>query len=126
MQHVNTAKLANTVLVFIICLMAGGVVGFMVGDTTPAVLDPATSGGTLQANINDVLEIGNAWIVEGLSCPTPGCTNALLNCADPLAREVRGWVNTQLQSGRTGESITAEVISTHGAKVFKLEGLTPK
>ena len=126
MQNADTAGLANTVLVFIICLMAGGTIGFMVGDTTPTVPAPATPGGVAPVDVNDVLGIENAWIVEGLSCPTPGCSNPLLNCADPLAREVRGWVNVQLQAGRTGESITAEIISTHGAKVFKLAGLKPE
>ncbi len=126
MPNVDMAGLTNKVLTFIICLMTGGIIGFMVGDTTPMAVDPANPGATAPANIDDVLGLENAWIVEGLSCPTPGCTNPLRSCTDPLAREVRGWVNAQLQAGRTGESITAEIISTHGANVFKLEGLTPK
>jgi hypothetical protein len=115
----NTAILINKVLVFSVGLLAGGIVGYMIaqGETTPVA-----AGTVLQSpvQLNDVLAIEDVWIVEGLSCPRPGCTQPLLTCQDALAMQIRDWVNAQRATGRAGESIRAEIVQTHGAALNKL------
>ena len=75
MPNADIAGLANTVLVFIICLMAGGTIGFMFGDTTPTVLDPGGPGGAAPANIDDVLGIISLAVVTGsISAANAGTT----------------------------------------------------
>ena len=117
----NLARTINIILIFIICLVGGGIVGYIVG-APPA---PDRTETAASANLNDVLGIEDTWIVDGLSCPADGCTRPLLNCDHLESRQVRDRVNSGLAAGKSGEAITADIIQRQGSKVFKLEGVTP-
>lgn len=126
MSNGNRTYLINMVLLVVVALLAGGIVGYLVAreDAPPPVttVAPVQTG----APLNDILDVKDAWIVEGFSCPTPNCTNSLLTCMDPLARQIRGWVNNQLAMGRDGASIRAEIVQVNGAALNKLTPNTTK
>jgi len=107
----------NTVLLLVVGLLAGGIVGYLVGHSGAV---RTTSTGALALQLNDILPEEDAWIVEGLTCPMAGCYNPLLVCQGELPRRIRDWVNAQRRAGRSGQEIRAEIISTHGANVQKL------
>jgi hypothetical protein len=119
MDNRNTAVLINRVLVFAAGLLAGGIIGYMIAQSETAPI-PARAALQSVAQLNDVLAVEDVWIVEGFSCPMPGCTQPLLTCQDALARQIRDWVNSQRATGRTGESIRGEIVQTHGAALNKL------
>jgi hypothetical protein len=119
MNDGNKSTLINTVLLVVVALLGGGIAGFLLAQNEAA---PIAYNAPVQiaAPINDVLGIQDVWIVEGFSCPTPNCTRPLLTCPDPLARQIRGWVNSQRAAGRNGESIRGEILQTHGNALNKL------
>ena len=111
-----TATLVNRVLLFLAALLAGTIVGYALGETD--VTRPATAGGR-GVPLNVVLAPEHTWIVEGFNCPMPNCTNPLAVCSGQLAREIRHWINAQLQAGRPGASIREEIVRVHGRNLFK-------
>jgi len=119
MTGANGAARANLVLLFVVGLLAGGVVGYIVGrqSANPTVVAPT---GTASVALNDILTVQDAWIVEGFSCPMPGCTNPLLTCPGELPRRIRDWINSQRAAGRPGADIRAEIERVHGASLHKL------
>ncbi len=111
----------NSVLLLIIGLLVGVIAGYMYGRTdTPQ--QAVTTGTTTNQFLNDRIAAENQWIVEGLNCPMPGCTNTLLDCGGDLPRQIRHWVNAQLSAGRSGQDIRDEIIRTHGDNLFKTFG----
>ena len=116
----STARI-NTILLLIVGLLAGGIVGYILGHQG-AVQSTAT--GQVALQLDDVLSVEDAWIVDGLTCPMPGCRNPLLTCQGELPRRIRDWINSQLRAGRTGDEIRAEIIATHGQNVLKLQNQT--
>ena len=119
MSNANKAGLINTVLLTLVALLGGGIAGYLVGQSQ-APQAVATNPVQIAAPLNDVLSVQDVWIVEGFSCPTPGCTNPLLTCTHPLARQIRDWVNKQRGMGRDGQSIRAEIIQVNGANLNNL------
>jgi hypothetical protein len=119
MSNGNGSARINTLLFFLVGLLSGGIIGYLLGGADQAPVMPA---GTQPAitQLNDVLPVQDVWIVEGFSCPMPGCTNTLLECQGELPRRIRDWVNSQRALGRTGEDIRAEIIRKHGANLNKL------
>ena len=119
MANGNKAALINTLLIFVVALLVGGIAGYVIGQNgaTPIA---TTAPVQTAAPLNDVLGIQDVWIVEGFSCPMPNCTRPLLSCPDPLARQIRDWVNSQLAAGRDGAAIRGEIVQTHGAALNKL------
>jgi hypothetical protein len=117
----SSSQIVNLMMMFVVCLMLGAIGGYWVADLRqPAAPNPVGripgGGATL---ITDVLPLEQAWIVEGLTCPHPNCTNTLRDCEHATARQIRAQVNSQLATGRSGEAITAQIISRHGKAVFK-------
>ncbi|GAB4314187.1 MAG: hypothetical protein Kow0074_01050 [Candidatus Zixiibacteriota bacterium] len=117
MASEDNASRINAFLILIVGLLVGGIAGYVVGHSSVNT----SVAGTAYLNLNDVISNENAWIVEGLTCPMPGCTNPLLTCQGELPRRIRDWVNSQLAVGRPGQDIRAEIIRTHGANVQKLQ-----
>jgi len=120
MSNKNSAALINTVLLVLVALMGGGIAGYFVGQSQQQ--QPVTTTAPIQfaAPLNDVLALQDVYVVEGFSCPTPGCTNPLLTCTHPLARQIRDWVNKQRGMGRDGQSIRQEIIQVNGANLNNL------
>lgn len=119
MSNANKSGLINTVLLTLVALLGGGIAGYLVGQSqSPPTV--ATNPVQIAAPLNDVISVQDVWIVEGFSCPTPGCTNPLLTCTHPLARQIRDWVNRQRGTGRDGQSIRAEIIQVNGANLNNL------
>jgi hypothetical protein len=116
MTRSGAARSINALLVFLIGLLSGVILGYMVGHT--AGNGPPTVTQT-NVRLNDVLSVDNAWIVEGFTCPMPGCTNPLLLCQGELSRRIREWVNAQVRAGRPGREIRQEIIQKHGDNLFK-------
>jgi hypothetical protein len=119
----NLTRLINTILLFVVGLLVGGITGYLVGQGR-ATGSPATSA-TTSAILNDVLPVEDTWIVAGFSCPMTGCTNPLLSCPGELPRRIRDWINQQRAAGRAGDEIRAEIIRVHGQNLYKLPGATP-
>lgn len=122
MTKEQTPSPINLPMLLIVSLLGGGIAGFFAGEQS-SNRPPTAVTGVLPVNLNDIIPIEFTSIVEGLSCPSPGCTNTLLNCQGELARRLRGWVNTQIAAGRPAEEITAGIIKTHGPQVFKIPGV---
>lgn len=120
MANPISAARINTILLLVVGLLAGGIVGYIIGHQGAA---QNVIPGTVALQLNDVLSPDNAWIVDSLTCPMPGCYNPLLSCQGELPRRIRDWVNSQLNSGRSGDEIRAEIIATHGQNVLKLQNL---
>jgi hypothetical protein len=112
----TSAARINTLLVLLVGVLSGVIIGYILGHTTEGGL-PAGTPATV--NLNDTIAPDDAWIVDGLTCPMPGCMNPLLVCQSDLSRRIRDWVNSQLKAGRSGESIREEIIQTHGQNLFK-------
>jgi len=121
MSTKNNAALINVVLLVLVALMGGGIAGYFVGQSQrqPAMTTVAPIQMTTTP-LNDVLSVQDVWIVEGFSCPTPGCTNPLLTCTHPLALQIRDWVNKQRGMNRDGQSIRQEIIQVNGANLNNL------
>ena len=118
MASPNSAARVNTILLFVIGLLAGGIGGYFIGQrTAPTGTTPVA---TTQPILNDVIAAKDAWIVAGFTCPMPGCTNPLLTCPGELPRRIRDWVNQQLAAGRSGADIRAEIERVHGANLHKI------
>jgi len=122
MANPMSAARINTILLLVVGVLAGGIVGYIIGHQGAA---QNVIPGTVALQLDDVLSAENAWIVEGLTCPMPGCYNPLLTCQGELPRRIRDWVNSQLRSGRAGEEIRAEIIATHGQNVQKIQNSAP-
>jgi hypothetical protein len=120
MSNGSGSAKVNTLLFFLVGLLSGGIVGYILGGAGPAAVTPSGMQPSL-LQLNDILPVEDAWIVEGFSCPMPGCTNPLLTCKDELSRRIRDWVNSELARGRPGEDIRAEIIQVHGANLNKLK-----
>ncbi|HUU45928.1 MAG TPA: hypothetical protein VM118_09360 [Acidobacteriota bacterium] len=116
MTNVTGTTRANRFLVFLVGLLAGVIIGYAVGE--PDGVRPVARG-AITVQFNDVLAPENAWIVEGFICPMPNCTNPLLTCPGELSRRIRDWVNSQLQLGRPGQAIRAEIVEKHSQNLFK-------
>ncbi len=116
MTNSGTSGNINKVLVVLVGLLAGLITGYAIGHKTYPTNRAAMSQ-TFQRN--EVIAAENAWIVDGLTCPMPGCTNPLSICQSDIARSIRVWVNEQLKLGRPGEDIRSEIIRVHGANVLK-------
>ena len=116
MTNANASGWINTVLVLLAGLLSGLILGYSVGHNTSS-FDQATVSPVTQRN--DTIAPENSWIVEGLTCPMPGCTNPLLVCQSEVARRIREWVNEQLKLGRPGEDIRTEIIRVHASNVRK-------
>jgi hypothetical protein len=123
MTDANAASRANLVLLFVVGLLAGGILGYIVGRQSANPTEVAPTGAA-SVVLNDVLPVQDAWIVEGFSCPMPGCSNPLLTCSGELPRRIRDWVNSQRAAGRPGADIRAEIERVHGANLHKLTGST--
>jgi hypothetical protein len=119
MSNANKAGLINTVLLTLVALLGGGIAGYLVGQSQ-APRAVATNPVQVATPLNDIISVQDVWIVDGFSCPTPGCTNPLLTCTHPLARQIRDWVNKQRGMGRDGQSIRAEIIQVNGANLNNL------
>lgn len=119
MSSANKAALINMVLLTLVAFMGGGIAGYLVGQNQAPPSVTATPVQTA-ASLNDVLAVDDVWIVEGFSCPTPGCTNPLLRCTHPLARQIRDWVNKQRALGRDGQALRGEIIQVNGANLNNL------
>ncbi len=119
MSNGNRTSLINMVLLFVVSLLGGGIAGYLVAQNQTVPVATAVPVQTV-APLNDVLDLQDVWIVDGFSCPTPNCTNPLLTCTDPLARQIRAWINNQRASGRDGASIRAEIIQVNGEALNKL------
>lgn len=117
MTDSTTAARINTLLVLLVGILSGVIIGYIFGHTMGDGLSANTP---VAASLNDVLSPEDAWIVDGLTCPMPGCTNPLLVCQSELSRRIRDWVNSQLKAGRPGEAIRGEIIRKHGQNLFKL------
>ena len=107
---------ANRYLVFLVGLLAGVIIGYALGESYAG--SPG-AGRQTTVESGDILAPENAWIVEGFTCPMPNCRNPLLVCPGELSRRIRIWVNMQLQTGRSGDAIRAEIIEKHGESLFK-------
>ena len=105
-------------MLLVIGFLAGGIVGYFLGQRSVPV--NTVAGATTQLVLNDVLPVQDAWIVEGFTCPMPGCTNPLLSCTGELPRRVRDWVNQQRATGRSGADIRAEIERVHGVNLHKI------
>jgi hypothetical protein len=116
MTNATAAVRINNLLVLLVGILAGVIIGYMLGHATDGGLSAGTPAA---ANLNDVLSPEDAWIVDGLTCPMPGCTNPLAVCQSEISRRIRDWVNSQLKAGRPGEAIREEIIRTHGQNLFK-------
>ena len=112
MTDANASRWINTVLALLAGLLSGLILGYSVGHNTSS-FDRATVSPVTQRN--DTIAPVNSWIVEGLTCPMPGCMNPLLVCQ----RRIREWVNEQLKLGRPGEDIRTEIIRVHASNVRK-------
>ena len=115
MPSPSTTTRINTLLVFLIGLMSGMILGYILGPGRTADVQgrPAAA-----PQLNDVLSVEDVWIVEGLDCPAPGCTNPLRSCQSEVSRRIRDWINSQRRAGRPGESIRTEIIRVHGSRLF--------
>ncbi len=117
MTNTQTGARINSLLLLVIGLLVGVITGYMIGHSqNPGQAARLTNPTTL---LNDQLAKENQWIVEGLNCPMAGCTNPLLEDSGDLSRQIRDWVNGQLAAGRSGQDIRAEIIRTHGDRLFK-------
>jgi hypothetical protein len=105
-------------MLLVIGFLVGGIAGYFLGQRSAPV--SAVAGATSPLVLNDVLPVQDAWIVEGFTCPMPGCTNPLLTCTGELPRRIRDWVNQQRAAGRTGADIRAEIERVHGANLHKV------
>jgi len=116
MANSNTSRRINTLLVLLAGLLSGLILGYAIGQSffsvSRATMLPV-------AQRNDTIAPANTWIVEGLTCPMPGCMNPLETCQSEVARRIREWVNEQLKLGRPGEDIRNEIIRVHGSNVLK-------
>lgn len=121
----DSAAKINTLLFFLVGLLCGAIAGYILGGAGQRGLPPASGTQSVSLQLNDVLPVEDVWIVEGFSCPMPGCTNTLLTCQGELSRRIRDWVNSQRAAGRPGEQIRQEIIREHGSNLYKLQGGQP-
>ena len=117
MTNAQTAGRINSILLLVIGLLAGAIAGYLYGRSGSPGGSPATAGNT--ALLNDRLAPENQWIVDGMNCPMPGCTNMLAECSGELPRKVRDWINRELAAGRSGQDVRSEIIRVHGDNLFK-------
>ena len=117
MTNGQTAGRINSLLLLVIGLLVGVIAGYLYGRSGNPGGTPAATGST--ALLNDRLAPENLWIVEGMNCPMPGCTNKLAECSGELPRKVRDWINRELANGRSGQDIRSEIIRVHGDNLFK-------
>ena len=117
MANAQTTTRVNALLLLIIGLLIGVIGGYLFGRSE----NPGGTAGMTGTTtfLNDRLAAENQWIVEGMNCPMPNCTNTLLECSGDLPRQIRDWVNKQVAAGRAGQDIRDEIIRTHGDKLFK-------
>lgn len=117
MANAQTGGRVNSLLLLVIGLLVGVIAGYMYGRSENPTGTSNITGTT--GFLNDRIAPENQWIVEGLNCPMPGCTNTLLECSGDLPRQIRDWVNKQIAAGRAGQDIRNEIIRTHGDNLFK-------
>lgn len=117
MANAQMASRVNAGLLLIIGLLVGLIGGYLYGRSENPGGTATTANPT--SFLNDRLAQENQWIVGGMNCPMPGCTNTLLECSGDLPRQIRDWVNKQVAAGRAGQDIREEIIRTHGDQLFK-------
>ena len=116
MANSNAPARVNGILLVLVGLLVGLIAGYLIGVKSGFVNANVMTQAT---RLNDIIASDNAWIVDGLTCPMPGCMNPLAVCQSDVSRRIRAWVNEQLALGRPGDDIRAEIIRVHGANVLK-------
>ncbi len=109
------ADRSNKTLLLLVGILSGFIAGYLVGQQGRLESIPATV-----VALDSAIAPENDWIVDGLTCPAPGCMNPLQSCQSDISRRIRNWVNEQLRAGRSGHDIRQEIITTHGAAVTEL------
>ena len=117
MGNAQASARVNSLLLLVIGLLVGVIAGYMFGRSENPGRQSGGAGTTLL--LNDRITAENQWIVAGMNCPEPGCTNTLLECNSNLSRQVRNWVNQQLDAGVPGQEIRRGIIQANGATLFK-------
>ena len=117
-MNVNAARSAlagvSPALILILCLLFGGISGFVVGQGGPIASSVAVQTGIDPTLLSSVDE----YIIAGLRCPSPACPSCeLRSCECPEAQGLRSRVKQELGQGKDGTAIRQELMAQYGAQL---------
>jgi cytochrome c-type biogenesis protein CcmH/NrfF len=113
-QEHNPIAGAHPALVLVICLLAGGFAGFLVGQHGPIAAQVAVRTGIDPTLLSQVDE----YIIAGFRCPSPACPQCeLRNCECAESQGIRNRVKQDLGQGKDGSVIRQELLAQYGAQL---------
>lgn len=116
----NTNSTQNVVagispaLVLALCLLLGGVAGFMVGQGGPIASSVAVQTGTDPTLLTALDE----YIIAGFRCPSAACPSCeLRTCECEQSQGLREKVKQELAQGKDGAVIRQELMVQYGSQL---------
>jgi hypothetical protein len=105
---------ANPGLILVLCLLVGGVAGFLVGQGGPIASSVAVQTGADPTLLTAVDE----YIIAGFRCPSPACPQCeLRNCECAESQALRERVKQELAQGKDGTVIRQELMAQYGSQL---------
>lgn len=109
MESKSTAGPVSGVLLLIVGLLAGFIGGYAIArQGAPAT--PVTSN-TLNpaANCQHALDPADRPVLTGIICPSPECTDPLLDCHCDIAHQIKDRAKELLAQGKSHEEVRREI-----------------
>lgn len=101
-------------LILVLCLLLGGVSGFVAGQSGPIASSVAVQTGTDPT----LLTALDAYIIAGFRCPSAACPQCeLRSCECAEAQGIRERVKQELAQGKDGTVIRQELMAQYGAQL---------
>lgn len=105
-------------LVLVLCLLVGGMAGFMTGQDGPIASHIEVRTGTDPTLMSALDE----YIIAGLKCPSAACPSCeLRSCGCEESQKLRGRIKQELAQGKDGTVIRQEIMAQYGS-LLKMGG----
>lgn len=105
---------ASPPLVLVLCLLLGGMAGFVVGQGGPIASSVEVQTGVDPTRLSAVDE----YIVSGFRCPSPACPSCeLKTCECEESQKLREKVKQELAQGKDGAVVRQELMVQYGSSL---------
>ena len=103
------APRANTLLFLLVGLLVGFIAGYAISRQGAPPGTTAIDAASVSARCPHELDAGDRHILEGFICPSPQCTDPVLDCHCETAHRIKDRVKQLLAEGKPPEEVREEV-----------------
>lgn len=99
----------NSLLLLFVGLLVGFIAGYAISHQGAPPGTAAIDAASRSASCPHELAAGDRHILEGFICPSPQCTDPVLDCHCETAHQIKDRVKQLLAEGKPPEEVRAEV-----------------